>query len=296
MTPTSFLQSQDWAEFQKSLGREVFDIAEVKIIKHDLPFGKNYLYVPYVTQMTNDEFRMTNEIAKKEKSIFVKVEPLSDGLAQALTHQGYAKSSKNIQPQKTVVIDLTRSEDELLSAMHHKTRYNIRLAERQGVVVRKCRMKNDEFRMFWDLMQKTTERDKFHSYPQDYYEKLLQLQNTSLWMAYHGDQPIAGAIILTHSSSVYYLHGASDHQYRSHMAPYLLHWNIIKSFKNSIIDSSLDIRHSSFISYDLWGISPKWPGVTRFKLGWGGRIVEYQGAFDLTISKLWYFAYCLANR
>lgn len=271
---TSFLQSQDWAEFQKSIGRKVFQVGETYVIKHELPFGKNYLYVPYADAVPD-----LRELAKQEKSIFVKVEPLHDELAQALIHQGYRKSIKTIQPHKTVVLDLTKSEDELLSAMHYKTRYNIRVAEKHGIEIKK----SDDIEIFWNLMQKTTERDNFHSHPKSYYEKLLSL--CELWIAYKDTVPIAGAMILKHEDKGYYLHGASDHTFRSLMAPYALHWSIIRNLKLEI--GNLRI-------YDLWGIdSARWPGVTRFKLGWGGRTVEYPGAFDLTISKPWHLAYTL---
>ena len=79
------------------------------------------------------------------------------------------------------------------------------------------------------------------------------------------DRLIAGAILLTYGDTLYYLHGAMDRNYKSMMAPYILHWQIIKWAKEQ------GLKH-----YDLWGIdAQKWPGVTRFKLGWGGRQIEY---------------------
>src|SRR3989344_4833223 len=108
MQGQDFLQSKEWAEFQRSLGREVFEYEKegisAKIIKHDLsfgrfrtgPFGKNYLYIPHGPKM--DFNKMTGgfknpvanfvkwlyELGKKEKSIFIKSEPLADSVAQAL--------------------------------------------------------------------------------------------------------------------------------------------------------------------------------------------------------------------
>ena len=100
------------------------------------------------------------------------------------------------------------------------------------------------------------------------------------------DKPIAGAILLTYGDTVYYLHGAMDRDYKSWMAPYLMHWEIIKWAKKQ-----------GYHYYDFWGIdTSRWPGVTRFKLGFGGQQVEYPGSFDMPISKFWYFAYNLAGR
>lgn len=268
----SFLQSDVWMEFQKSLGREVFEVEGTKIIKHDLPFGKNYLYVPYA-----DTVPELHDLARREGSIFIKAEPLHDDLAQALVHRGFQKSSKNIQPHKTIILDLSLSEEEILGEMHHKTRYSIRVAERSSVDMRE----SNDIEVFWKLMEKTTKRNKFSSHPFEYYKKLLKF--CKLFIAYEDDTPIAAAMILIHENHAYYLHGASDHDFRNLMAPYALHWHIIQA-----------LQAKRCASYDLWGIdAQKWPGVTRFKLGWGGRTVEYPGAFDLAISKPWYLAYTI---
>src|SRR3989344_754269 len=171
----SFLQSDTWADFQKSLGRKVFDVLGAKVIRHDLPLGKNYLYIPYGPELVSHQFAgELRQLAKQEGSIFIKAEPMQDEIAHQLVSLGFQKSNKSIQPHKTVVIDLTKSEDELLDAMHHKTRYNIRVAERHGVVVRQAQSSNAKAQIeeFWKMMQKTSARDKFNSYPRSYYEKL----------------------------------------------------------------------------------------------------------------------------
>jgi lipid II:glycine glycyltransferase (peptidoglycan interpeptide bridge formation enzyme) len=65
------------------------------------------------------------------------------------------------------------------------------------------------------------------------------------------------------------------------MAPYLLHWQIMKEGKSS-----------GYKYYDLNGVDEqKWPGVTRFKLGFGGAIINYPGTFDLVFNKTWYNVY-----
>ncbi len=287
---TSFLQSQSWMEFQKSLEREVFEVGDIKIIKRELPFGKNYLYIPYgpSSPMTDDELRMIKEVAKRENSIFIKAEPIHDDIAKQLVRLGFVKSFKNIQPNKTVILDLNQSEDELLGGFRHKTRYNIRVAERHRVVVEKIQNPNDKFQNFWELMKKTTARDQFSPHPKEYYEKLLKF--CELYIAHKDNAPLAAAMISKYGDTAYYLHGASDHEHRDMMAPYMLHWQIL-----------LNLKRLNFKHYDLWGIdAKKWPGVTRFKLGWtghatgsGGQVIEYPGAFDRVLSKSWHFIYKL---
>lgn len=290
-----FLQSKEWVEFQQSLGREVFEYGKegivAKIIKHRLPLGKSYLYIPHGPEMDFNQMTggfknpVTNfvkwlrELGKAEKAIFIKAEPLIDSIAQALAEQKFRKSKKEIQPSKTVMIDLDGDDNELLGRMHHKTRYNIKIADGHGVTV----SESHDVDLFLKLLKKTTKRDKFSAHPSNYYRALLGAKglNAKLFLAHYNGRPIAASLILVYGNVGYYLHGASDYEYRALMAPFALHWHIIKQLKAEGLKQ-----------YDLWGIDArKWPGVTRFKLGWGGRTVEYPGSFDLPISKFWYLIY-----
>ena len=193
-----------------------------------------------------------------------------------------------MQPSKTVLINIQESDINLLSAMHHKTRYNIKVAENHGATVEESK----NITAFWRLLKKTTARDEFSSHPKDYYEKLLNFNwgndgpKVKLFLAKYQDKPAAAAIVLIYNGTGYYLHGASDYEYRAMMAPFMLHWRIIQLLRKAGIEN-----------YDLWGIdAKKWPGVTRFKLNWGGRVLDRPGSFDLPISKLWYSAYRITRR
>jgi lipid II:glycine glycyltransferase (peptidoglycan interpeptide bridge formation enzyme) len=65
------------------------------------------------------------------------------------------------------------------------------------------------------------------------------------------------------------------------MAPFLLQWTLIQ-----------EAKRRGFRYYDFNGIDEnKWPGVTRFKRGFGGRVVNFPGTFDLVFSDYWYKAY-----
>jgi len=304
----SFLQSGEWLKFQSFIGRKTFSYNNGKIkaniIQHDLPFGKNYLYIPHGPEIYFDEISggIKNELAQfvaylkkiahEEKSIFIKIEPLDDKVMEVIHEFGFKKSSKKIQPQRSVVVDLSKSEDELLSSMHHKTRYNIRVGEKKGLLLRE---KND-LDSFWKLLRNTAKNDNFSTHDKSYYEKLLNTPEFNIKTVFveHDARPLdnvrdklmAGAILLTFEDTVYYLHGAMDREYKSWMAPYLMHWEIIKLAKEQ-----------GYHYYDFWGIDAKhWPGVTRFKLGFGGQQIEHPGSFDLPVSKIWYLIYKVARK
>lgn len=297
----SFLQTNEWLEFQKEVGNKTrrFDNGKISanIIKLGLPLGKSMLYIPHGPDINfqdikgglkndlNKFIQHLKDLAREEGSIMVKIEPLSDVIMELLHVKGMRRSSKQIQPYKTVVLDLGLPEDHLLGKMHPKTRYNIKVAEKHGIVIKP----SVDIDTFFKLLKKTSKRDQFSSHPKPYYEKLRKLNGelkSDLFLAFKDDKPLAGAIILRHKEAGYYLHGASDHEYRNMMAPYALHWDIIKYLKDN------GIKY-----YDFWGIDAnKWPGVTRFKLGWGGDQKENPGSFDLVISRFWYLLYSIARK
>jgi lipid II:glycine glycyltransferase (peptidoglycan interpeptide bridge formation enzyme) len=317
----TFLNSHEWRLFQESVGRKTFNLGEGFLVKLDIPFGKSYLYSNYADAPKYlDEVK---KIAKTENAIFFRFEPMIEignrklkiGNLQEL---GFLRSSKSLQPQKTIVLDLAKNEEELLSDMHQKTRYNIRLAKKRGIKISEEKNKGEYFEKFWKLLIKTAERDKFHTHTKEYYKKLLELDITKLYFAYKYDEGFfaptdvpasrqrihAVAIVVFYQSQIdkksvsgqlltvsdspkaIYLHGASDYQYRRDMAPYLLHWQIIKYAK------SQGLRE-----YDFWGVDEKkWPGVTNFKRGFGGREVKYTGSWDLPLQKFWYKICQVKNR
>ncbi|HXV27082.1 MAG TPA: peptidoglycan bridge formation glycyltransferase FemA/FemB family protein [Candidatus Paceibacterota bacterium] len=296
----SFLNTPDWLAFQRALGRKVWrlddGIMRANVIRHDIRLGKNYLYVPHGPELNLNASGAHNAVkrfhdrlmglALEEQSVFVKLEPLQDAVMEQLYRNGFRPrpSRRYLQPQRTVVMDLSRSEDALLSAMHHKTRYNVLLARRKGVSVAEI----GDADVFWNLLRRTGERDGFRTHPRAYYRELLSYfgregsaLRTRLYAAFANDRPLAAALVLEHGDAAYYLHGASDRQFRQLMAPHALHWDLILRYKKN-----------GFASYDFWGVDARrMPGVTRFKLGWGGTVRERPGSFDRPLSSFWYFVY-----
>ncbi len=288
-----FLQSSEWLDFQETAGHKIWRLAVVDnqkifslcaITETNLPLRKKYLYLPRGPIGKSKE--MIDEvlkIAKKEKAIFIRLDPPED------YQLPFSKKVKMIQPEHTLVLDLAKSEDELLAAMHEKTRYNIRLSEKKNLV-----LKTGNIEDFWKLIEATTVRDKFSSHPRKYYETMLEKisgdgktgMRVELKIVYFENTPLAAAIVGYFGDTVTYIHGASSNENRNLMAPYFLHWQII-----------LEAKNLGYKFYDFWGINEKkWPGVTRFKKGFGGFEINYPGTFDLPINKFWYIIYNLARK
>jgi len=285
----SFLQSQVWADFQKSINRKTWRLDRALVIKYNLPFKKSYLYSSRCVEnfLSESFLGEIRKIAKKENAIFYKVEPscakASEGESEILLKNFEFKKSQNIQPTKTLILNIRKPEKELLEQMHYKTRYNIGLAEKKGTLIKKDKNK---FEDFWRLIQGTTERDGFRPHPKEYYRKMLEIPGVELFLADFKNKIIAANIVVFYEKQAIYLHGASDYEYRNLMAPFLLQWSQI-----------LEAKKRGCIEYDFWGINEKkWPGVTRFKKGFGGREVSYPGAFDLIFQPTWYKIYKFARK
>lgn len=288
-----FLQSPEWEEFQRSIGRRTWRVNGALVIRHDLPFGLHYMYCPRPSIGFGDEglgmrvLDTVGEIAKKEKSVFLKIDPLRPPYPIPYT----VYPSHSLQPRRTVVLDLCLPEEALLAAMHEKTRYNIRLAERKGV-----RITDRGIRRFWDLLEETAMRDRFSTHPREYYEKMLAIRsahfsNELFFVEYRGTV-LAAALVNFYRSptsiggTATYLHGASSREYKEAMASSLLHWRIIQ-----------EIKRRGIRSYDFWGIDEeRWPGLTRFKKGFGGAGLTYPSSIDVAYRPAWYMAYRIWRR
>ena len=195
----------------------------------------------------------------------------------------------DLEPAETLVLDLRRTEADLLSAMHYKTRYNIGLAEKKGVAVEVKELPSeDDIGQFLRLIKLTGERDRFRLHPGEHYRRLLKIGQgkIKLFLASYQGKRIAAGIFSFWRDQACYLHGASDNEFRSVMAPYLLQWTAIK-----------EARSSGCLSYDFYGINAdKWPGVTRFKKGFGGGVRVFPGAYDLVLSAPKYGLYKALRR
>lgn len=314
----SLLQSFGWGNFQKSLGRKIWRLmvnnsqvlGATLITKHNLPFGKSYLYCPRgpiirygIIKSHSHRVVLRNilkrirEIAKRENSIFLRIDPTinsgSEFFASLLLYN-FKAAKRQVQPRDTLVLNITKSEDELLAPMHYKTRYNIRLAKRKGVKVRQSTDLKD-IDIFWDLLQETIKREKFKPHSKEYYKKQIETLGTEnlikLFLAEYKGKVIACNIVSFFGDTATYLHGASLYQYRNLMAPHLLQWEAI-----------LEAKKQGCKLYDFWGIAPKdvpdhpWLGITRFKKGFGGKEVHYIGAWDKVYQPGWYRLYSFTKR
>lgn len=196
------------------------------------------------------------------------------------------KNFEGIQPRYVFRLNVEgKTEEELLASFTSKTRYNIRLAERRGVVVRQ--VDEEGLDDFAALMVETGIRDNFVTRPKSYFENMLKNlgERARLYMAYYNNIPIAGTIAIHFGDKVWYLYGASSNSYRNVMPNYLLQWNMIKW----AVEEGCKIYDFRGVSGDLSEDNPLY-GLYRFKRGFNGDFCEFLGEFDCVINPLVYAA------
>ncbi len=234
-------------------------------------------------------------LAAQRRAAFIKIDPDLElgrgvpgtedaqdnpaGLAfrQNLERRGWVFSDDQIQFRNTVMIDLTRGEDEILAAMKQKTRYNIRLAERKGVRVhagQECDLPS-----LYAMYAATAVRDDFVIRHEGYYLKLwgdfMRAGMAVPLIAEVDGQAVAGLILFHFAGVSRYMFGMSLELARELMPNYLLQWEAIRMSK------ALGCR-----AYDMWGApdvfdeSDSLWGVYRFKEGFNGLTLRHLGAWD----------------
>ncbi len=278
MTSGAFLQSKQWGDFQRSTGREVVFVDGLGLfVINALPFGWKYAFCPK-GPATNVSTEALRTVAEKLGVVFLRVEP-----NYKLQTTNYIQTFE-VSPSHTLITDLAKPEDDLLASMHEKTRYNVRLAERKGVTVS---IGTDSIDAVWPLFEQTASRGQFRLHPKSYYQKMLASGVVFIATAKVGNQIVAANLMVDFDGTRTYLHGASGQAHRNVMAPFLLHWELIK-----------DAKRKGIAAYDWWGVAPEgadeshpWNGITRFKLGFGGERLDSPGTFDFVVRPLEYAVY-----
>ncbi|MEZ7820949.1 MAG: peptidoglycan bridge formation glycyltransferase FemA/FemB family protein [Patescibacteria group bacterium] len=346
----SIFQSQYWAKFNSEFFKRKYWFIEVKndkneielvsfIVKYDLPFGKSYLYSPcgpvfnlqdYYKKINKEYFSLyldeVKNIAKKEKSIFFRIDPQIDFKSNInpietrdylydffINKFGFKISEEQKQPETTLVLDLNKTEDEILAQMAQKGRYNIKVAQKHDIKITKTKNPNSkELDRFFELTDQTTKRDGFFGNNKSYYQELLKNVDCAyLYSAWNNDKIIASAITTFCGEKAIYYYGASGNEDRNLMAPYLLQWQMIKDAKYEfgcltydflgVAPEILNINNKynileGFKKYDfnteqdakMFVEKHKYNGITNFKTKFGGRYSLYQGAMDKIYNNFWY--------
>lgn len=312
-----FLQSNEWQNILKSEGKDTEKLhlpsgQDIFLIYQKI-FGVKYVFCPGGPfKLEPEDAKFIFDYLKNKNCIFFRFEP-----SEKIPDVKYQiRKTIDITPRATTVLDLTKTEDNLLEAMHEKTRYNIRLAEKKSL---RLATGKDE-KVFLELMKETAGRDKFSLHDAEHYRAILNSPLSRQFTLFTTEgAPAATGIWIGFGKVFTYLFGASNYKERSLMAPQLIQWEAIKIAKKL-----------GFEEYDFFGIAPnchpdrasatserrdlstslrfarddkyeydkrhQYAGVTRFKVNFGGKTLEKPGTFDLIISPMKYRIYGMLRK
>jgi lipid II:glycine glycyltransferase (peptidoglycan interpeptide bridge formation enzyme) len=300
------LQTGEWGELKSAFGwkpvRVVNGDVGIQILFRKLLLGFTVGYIPKTatgfqqSALSHKLWREMDAVCKQNRAIFLKLEPdLWNDQNLDTWNVTLRTSPHNIQPPRTIIVDIKDSEEEILARMKQKTRYNIRLAEKKGVTVRAW----DHIESFHKMILLTSERDGFGVHSREYYQRVYEIlhpkQKGELLLAEYDGNPLAALFVARNGNRAYYLYGASTDEERNRMPTYLLQWEAMKWAK----------AHGCEV-YDLWGVPDEdeatleanfekrhdglW-GVYRFKRGFGGYLRRSVQALDRVYNPLLYWAY-----
>ncbi len=316
------LQLGGWGELKRKHGWQVERVALVRteneivagaqLLFRKLPLGLGsmaYLPMgPYVTDESQWEplwDAIERRAIKFRGSAFLKWEPgiYRDGHQPDFTRWKFRPSPQTIQPPRTIIMDITGTDDAIMARMNQGTRRKVRQSLKNDI--RYFEGSHGDVVAFTEMMQSTGDRNAFGVHTPGYYQLAYSLfaedaDNAVLIMAEHEGDPLAGIMVFAVGSTAWYLYGASTSLKRNLMATYGVQWKAIEWAR---------ARGCNY--YDMWGIPDAdestleaefqqrsdglW-GVYGFKRGWGGDVVRSAGAWDRVYKPIIYGMYSAAVR
>ncbi|MDO8488236.1 MAG: peptidoglycan bridge formation glycyltransferase FemA/FemB family protein [bacterium] len=285
------LQTPAWEEFRKNTGGDTSRIDGFLITWHRIPFTPFKVgYLPKSELPTLPEIRNIEKAARQKNALLVRLEPDATRTESKNWLRSYGeilRLGRTLFTPQTFYLYLDKSEEELLAAMHPKARYNIRLAQKKGVIIEEDNSET-AFKRYLELtFGETTRRQRFYAHTETYHRHM--------WAAMHGAKiahlftaKYQGKILVTwilfkQDGRLFFPYGASSEEHRDVQAPSLMLWETARWGKQQ-----------GCLIYDLWG-AEEGKGFNRFKEQFGPQLIDLVGTWDLVINPLIYPFYRLAE-
>ncbi len=237
------------------------------------------------------------KVSKSEKVVFTQVEPIEEIKNEDMWIGYKYWYYKNFIVKNTILIDLLKSEEEILKDMKPKWRYNIHVAEKNNVIIKKVENNEENLNIFYNLLSETNKRDNFHINSKLYFREFLKYLYEQdigwLYFALKNEQVIASGIFVFFKKTGFYYYWASssDNLKRKFMATYLIQWNALKEAKNkwcNLYDflwiAWLDEKNSPLI----W--------VTDFKFKFSSNVHKFPKSLIYINNCLIYFLFWAKNK
>lgn len=295
------LQSWEWGTFRKRTGVKVERVGfflngkldkALQVTFHPLPvIGKTAGYYPKGFMPDDKQLSALKQLAEKYNALFIKMEPnVAQGIGSPSAHRTItdflrtndALPGRPLFAKYTFQIDLTQPEEKLFANLSSKTRYNVNLALKKGVKIFE-NSSQEGMEQYLEILQETTHRQGFYAHSPQYFKDMWQVLGKSgmirIFNAVYQDTILVSWVMFIFNNTFYYPYGASRQIHRDVMASNLMMWEMIRQG-----------QQLGCSKFDMWGsLGPDpdkkhpWFGFHRFKKGYGGKLVEFLGSYDLVM-------------
>ncbi len=249
--------------------------AQVLIRHLPTPF-RSFAYVPRGPIGSSDyiaEFleKITALVKRDHHSVALSIEP--DTL-EFDKPEGWVRSTNKVLSAETILLDLNKSESDLLADMAKKTRQYIRKSA-ADVTIKQVR-KREDIDACLKIYRDTSTRAGFNLHNDQYYlDVFLQMQDYSpIFMAYVNEEPVAFLWLAISGDTAYELYGGVNESGQELRANYALKWHAIRK-----------VKEWGLRRYDFGGLVAG--GVSNFKQGWSSEVTVFAGTFDRPLSPLY---------
>lgn len=309
--PYSFLQSWGWGETNQKVGAKVFRLGFKKngrligvclLLKENARRGPHLLVPGGPVIDWSDRglvalfVKTIKNIAIQEKAWFVRVRPElrdSKDIRDLFMQLGFVSSPMHLHAENTWILDISKSEDELLSDMRKTTRYLIKKS--LGLNLNLEMSEDSKFAsVLYRLQAETAKRHKFVGFSKKLFESEIESfakdGNASVFVCKKDNLVLAAAVIIFYGNTAYYHFSGSTSKFYEIPFSYFLQWQIIKEAKRRGVEY-----------YNFWGIAPnndpkhRFAGVTLFKTGFGGERIDWLHAQDLPVNPLYWVTHALES-
>ncbi|MDB5179853.1 MAG: hypothetical protein JWN12_485 [Candidatus Saccharibacteria bacterium] len=250
-------------------------VGAAQILIRKLPFPlRSFAYIPrgpIAEESFQTEFleKLAGLVKRDYRSVALSVEPNSFEF-EAPT--GWKRSANRILSPDTILLDIAKTESDLLADMAKKTRQYIRKSAAEGITIKQVHTR-DELEECLFIYRQTADRAKFNLHADQYYLDVFNLMgdHSPIFAAYLEGKPIAFLWMAISADTAYELYGGMNEDGQRLRANYALKWYVIRK-----------VKEWGLLQYDFGGLVVG--GVSIFKQGWATEETSFAGTFDKALS------------
>lgn len=298
---------------QRQMGRKIkyfeimdngLSIGSILVVEYPLFGNITYWYAPYgpvlykvTSEVLSDIKSKMSQIAKGSGVAFVRFDFSFDRAPTDVSLETYFRKSPlcstsgaYFQPRNEWFTSIDKTPEEILSSMHPKTRYSVRLAEKKGVstFITQTQLEG-RLPVFLNLMKQTSIRNGFSLHNEDYYKhyfrEVEKIGNAFLIEGIYEGEVLATHFVIIVGDVAHYVFGASSDAHKDLCAPYLVHFRAMLKAKE------MGAKYYNFGAVTTGSENKKWQGLSVFKQKFGGQVFAHGSLYDLVLKPFWYYMY-----